>query len=191
MTKILVTGSNGFIGRQVIKRLNKSEVISYFNLSSDSPILYTNQLQANPILICKNDFTTAFIYEWYKICSENYHLIDDSMTVPQHKEYIENRHDQSVFSLLAKRYNIISTTVARDVIETNRNRSGYSEFEEGSNKYTPYKRIRPVTQSIGFILLRHVNSVAANQYWQYLVAGLFVGLAGGRKDFRTAPDRYG
>ena len=28
MTKILVTGSNGFIGRQVIKRLNKSEVIS-------------------------------------------------------------------------------------------------------------------------------------------------------------------
>ena len=148
-------------------RWNKQEVISYFNLSFDSPILYTNQLQANPILICKNDFTTAFIYEWYKICSENYHLIDDSITVPQHKEYIQNRHDQSVFSLLAKQYNLISTTVARDVIETNRNRSGYSEFEEGSNKYIPYKRIRPVTQSIGFILLRHVNSVAANQYWQY------------------------
>jgi hypothetical protein len=46
-----------------------------------------------------------FFEKLYNICSENYNLIDDSDSITQnHIDFIENRHDQSLFSLLLKQY---------------------------------------------------------------------------------------
>jgi hypothetical protein len=51
--------------------------------------------------------TIDLVKEWQQICSEdNYHYIDDSPSVkPNHNIFKEHRHDQSIFSLLVKKYN--------------------------------------------------------------------------------------
>jgi len=51
--------------------------------------------------------TLDLVKEWQQICSEdNYHYIDDSPSVKQnHSIFKEHRHDQSIFSLLIKKYN--------------------------------------------------------------------------------------
>ena len=50
--------------------------------------------------------TLKFVKEWQQICCEdNYHYIDDSPSTKQnHDMFKEHRHDQSVFSLLIKKY---------------------------------------------------------------------------------------
>ena len=49
--------------------------------------------------------------QWLKVF-ENMLLIDDSISVlKNHKNFIEHRHDQSVFSLLCKLNNIFSLSV--------------------------------------------------------------------------------
>ena len=65
---------------------------------------------------------------WYEICCD-YHMIDDSLSI--HKElesFIEHRHDQSVFSLLSKKYNIFNTGLDEKCIKYIRNRTGISKL---------------------------------------------------------------
>lgn len=51
----------------------------------------------------KNADSLSFVNEWYDIMRRNYHLIDDSPSIaPNFPSFIENRHDQTIFSLLAK-----------------------------------------------------------------------------------------
>lgn len=66
------------------------------------------QIQAGTLLIYLCKETRLFIDEWYSICCEkNYHYIDDTPSIePNHKTFIEHRHDQSIFSLLLKKHNI-------------------------------------------------------------------------------------
>lgn len=67
--------------------------------------LNTPQNAGGLILILKNDLTYKIINEWYKIC-EIYDLINDSKSeCDEYNEFKEHRHDQSVFSLLSKKYN--------------------------------------------------------------------------------------
>jgi len=64
----------------------------------------TKQIQAGSILLKKNQDTLNFINDWYNIGC-NYHNIDDSPSIlPNFPEFIEHRHDQSIFSLLVKQY---------------------------------------------------------------------------------------
>ena len=78
---------------------------------SESP-----QIIATCIFIKKNKFSYKFICEWLNYC-EQYHLLDDSESVAKNAEnFKEHRHDQSIFSLLCKKYNIKTTdnTVDKD-----------------------------------------------------------------------------
>jgi hypothetical protein len=57
----------------------------------------------------KCDIITQLINEWYSIISSNYNYIDDSPSIKMNnKEFIEHRHDQSVFNLLVKKFNLIN-----------------------------------------------------------------------------------
>jgi hypothetical protein len=45
-----------------------------------------------------------FVNEWY-ILGCNYHLIDDTNSITDNdSEFVDHRHDQSIFSLLIKKY---------------------------------------------------------------------------------------
>jgi len=58
----------------------------------------------------KNMKTLQMINEWYDLASQ-YHLIDDTPSItPNHPIFHEHRHDQSVLSLLFKKYKTITLT---------------------------------------------------------------------------------
>ena len=70
--------------------------------------LNTRQRQAGAIMILNNKKTRDLINNWYLLSSQ-YQLIDDSNSnIKNINGFREHRHDQSIFSLLTKKYNIYS-----------------------------------------------------------------------------------
>jgi hypothetical protein len=71
---------------------------------TDFHLLNTGQLYGGIFLLRKCPHSLFLVKLWYEL-SCNYHLIDDSPSVaPNNKTFIEHRHDQSIFSLLRKKY---------------------------------------------------------------------------------------
>ncbi len=68
----------------------------------------TRPFIATAVMFKKTKFSVDFVDEWLKYCeSDNYHLLDDSPSVLKNTEdFYEHRHDQSIFSLLCKKYDI-------------------------------------------------------------------------------------
>ena len=84
------------------KNWTKMDLIDHLN-SYD--VLNTKQIMDTTFILKKNDTVMKLINEWYEI-SCNYHYINDNVSILQNiPKFIEHRHDQSVFSLLCKKYN--------------------------------------------------------------------------------------
>ena len=107
----------------VIKKLNfiypnylehqytKADLMKYFNLDFNHTHMNTAQLWSGTFFIKKNLKNIEFLKQWSK-AFEDMLLIDDSISVlKNHIDFIEHRHDQSVFSLLCKLNNIFSLSV--------------------------------------------------------------------------------
>jgi hypothetical protein len=78
-------------------------------------------------LVCNE--TRVLVNEWYEISSD-YHNIDDSESIiPNFECFLEHRHDQSIFSLLTKKYNIFSKKTLYEAVYYIRNRTGKSEIK--------------------------------------------------------------
>jgi len=107
---------------------NKMDVPVYLNMADDT-YLQSGQHQAGAMLIHVCDKTRRFLHEWYETCC-NYHLIDDSPSIsPNYYRFSEHRHDQSVFSILIKKYNMCNgEDNLWNCIRYNRNKSGVSEL---------------------------------------------------------------
>jgi len=103
-----------------IERLwNKMDLILKLNMNEDKYI-NTLQNQASTILFMVCDKTRNLVNEWYELCCD-YHLIDDTPSIsPNATDFLEHRHDQSVFSLLTKKHNIYSDNILN--IEVSRNK---------------------------------------------------------------------
>jgi hypothetical protein len=115
----------GTFGCGVVKNWCKMDLIVKLN---SKKYLDTNQHQAGANLYIINQITRNFINEWYEICC-NYHMIDDSESInKEHESFIEHRHDQSVFSLLSKKYNIFNIGLDKGCVKIFRNRTGVSKL---------------------------------------------------------------
>jgi hypothetical protein len=91
--------------------------------------LYTPQFQAGAIMFCVNDKTRKLVDEWYELGCD-YHLIDDSPSIAENLQgFQEHRHDQSIFSLLVKKYGFGGSLRITDIVEYERNNSGTSKLE--------------------------------------------------------------
>lgn len=67
---------------------------------------FGKQVQASVILFKVSDFSRAFVKEWLELCLVP-GLIDDSPSqTPNHEEFREHRHDQSLLTCLAYKYNV-------------------------------------------------------------------------------------
>lgn len=106
-------------------QFSKMDLIDYLKLNNNN-ILNSYQREAGAIMIYVTNETKQFVKEWYEIGSQ-YHFIDDTPSkLPNMIDFKEHRHDQSIFSLLTKKYNIFSKRNIVDIILYIRNRSGYS-----------------------------------------------------------------
>lgn len=82
------------------KKWTKMDTINHFEAHD---LLETGQLVAGIFILRKCAHTINIVKKWYKGCCQ-YNFIDDSASnIPNDPSFIENRHDQSVFSILRKK----------------------------------------------------------------------------------------
>ena len=86
------------------EQFTKKKVLKNMDCLSDK---YTksNQIIATYFIIKKTKFVEKFIDEWLQLCS-NYDLISPSDNKDEKYNFISHREDQSIFSLLCKKYDI-------------------------------------------------------------------------------------
>jgi hypothetical protein len=90
--------------------------------------LNTLQRQGGAILFLVCEETRKFVNEWYTLCCD-YHNIDDTPSILENLEgFKEHRHDQSIFSLLTKKYNLFSSRTLSNAVYYIRNKTGESKI---------------------------------------------------------------
>jgi hypothetical protein len=81
----------------------KGDLLDHFAVRDNPLVTETGQVQAGLLFLRNTSETRAFVDSWAKVFWENLSLADDSpSTSPNLEGFIEHRHDQSIFSLLAK-----------------------------------------------------------------------------------------
>ncbi|MDR3177344.1 MAG: hypothetical protein LBT96_00015 [Campylobacteraceae bacterium] len=102
--------SNGILGFQMFhieKDWTKGDLFDYFNVREQKDICDTGQFISGIIFIKKCKKSIEIIKDWLKVYYNNFSLVDDSPSnSPNFDGFKENRHDQSIFSILAKINNI-------------------------------------------------------------------------------------
>jgi len=82
----------------------KMDIIEQLQVQDYTTILLSGQLEAGFILLKKSDVSYKFIKEWLELCKD-YHLISDEISLkPDVWGFAENRHDQSLLSILGKKH---------------------------------------------------------------------------------------
>jgi hypothetical protein len=87
----------------------KMDLIKYLHMEDNIELLKKPHIQATVLLLVKTSEIIELVNEWYNIGSSDYHFINDSPSINNNfKNFIEHRHDQSIFSLLVKKNNLIN-----------------------------------------------------------------------------------
>lgn len=119
------------IGEPVLveNQYNKMDLVLHLDMLSDK-YLKTPQLQGCVWIMLVCDKTRNLVNTWYDLAC-NYHMIDDTPSISKNLDcFIEHRHDQSVLSLLAKKYDLFNTEhTLHDCVEIIRNRTGISRLK--------------------------------------------------------------
>lgn len=85
------------------KKWTKGDVLRFFGVEHNAVVLDSTQRQTGAIFLRNGYRTQAFVREWLSIMEDNPNLFDDSPSLaPNFPEFIEHRHDQSIFSILSK-----------------------------------------------------------------------------------------
>ena len=96
----------------------KMDTFEYYGANNDESIIETQQLVGGIYVIRKCQHTVDMVNKWYDGCC-NYNLIDDSpSSIPNDPSFIENRHDQSIFSVVRKKYGTEMTDFDETYFET-------------------------------------------------------------------------
>ncbi len=119
----------------------KGDIFHYFAVQNDENYLNHGQVAATAFLLRKCSQSQKFIDEWHYVCHNHHELITDT---PSHnsndKEFKENRHDQSVFSVLSLKYGAIELPISEIFSE-----NGYEnmmEYPIWATRYKPKKHSR-------------------------------------------------
>jgi len=110
----------------------KMDLLVHLNMQN-SNLINTPQRQAGALLIYNCKETQNIIHKWYEIACI-YNMIDDSESIHKNLDcFCEHRHDQSIFSLLTKKYGIYSQKLLDECIYYIRNKTKYTRLKNGIN----------------------------------------------------------
>lgn len=85
----------------------KADVFNHFNALNDEQIHSTRQNSGGRQVIRKCKQSMEIIKLWWETAVNYPHLFSDAPSkIPNFDDFIENRHDQSVWSMIAKKYNV-------------------------------------------------------------------------------------
>ena len=96
-------GILAFRNPYIESKWSKGDVFKHFNCLDNEAIYNTRQFTANRIIIKKNLHSMKFFKIWWETAKNYSHLFDDSISITKNfNNFTENRHDQTVFSLICK-----------------------------------------------------------------------------------------
>lgn len=80
----------------------KKDLLLRFGVTQSHPLLKQPQVEATVCFFKNNIKTKNHVKDWSKIATEfNYQYVNDAPSIkPNEKHFIENRHDQAIFSLI-------------------------------------------------------------------------------------------
>ena len=108
------------------KDYTKADLFQFFNVYDNTEFIDEKIIEAGHIFIRKCNISIHLIQEWINVFSNDFNLISDAPSkIKNYDSFKDHRHDQSIFSILAKKYNIELI----DVTET------YSENWETMTKF--------------------------------------------------------
>lgn len=85
----------------------KGDVFDYFGVRGDKLVTHTTQFESTITFFRKDMNTLKFVADWYKAYLDDYSLATDTPSKsPNFPEFVENRHDQSIYSMLCKKYKV-------------------------------------------------------------------------------------
>ena len=88
----------------LVNDLSQSNLEQYFRTNMNyNDMLSTGQCIATTMIIKKNAHSTMVINKWLQL-AEHYELINDDKMHPENHNFRDHRHDQSIYSLLVKKY---------------------------------------------------------------------------------------
>ena len=140
--------SNGiyFPKRQELK-YTKADLFKYFGKLDNIEITHTPQFSAGNIFIKKDEKIKSFLLDWIEVFEKRFDLIDDTPSkLKNFEKFIENRHDQSAFSILCKINSIKSLSAYEfDWAEKNQRRTwehiiDYPFLAKRDLRYNIFKR---------------------------------------------------
>lgn len=104
----------------------KQDLIYLLDMNYDS-FLLSHQREAGALLFYVCPETRSFVNQWYELCCSYTNINDTPSVLPNHETFKEHRHDQSVFSLLTKKYNFNSSiNMKKKCIKYIRNKTKFS-----------------------------------------------------------------
>ena len=81
----------------------KGDLFDYFDSRHITKVVDTPQIIGTVILLQKRVESLRIIDQWMNVFEENFDVVNDSISrSPNLSGFVENRHDQSVFSILCK-----------------------------------------------------------------------------------------
>jgi hypothetical protein len=84
-------------------------VFEYFEIDSSSAIYNSYQIVGGVLLLKKNDLTKKLIDDFFNVAIQRPDLFSDLYNVKTTRSnFIDHRHDQSIFSVLRKKYGLIT-----------------------------------------------------------------------------------
>ncbi len=99
------------------------DIIDYYD-ANQTNVVETGQLICSVFVLRKCRNTLDLIDRWYEGCCQ-YHLINDSpSSIPNDASFSENRHDQSLFSVLRKKYGTVMSEFDETWFQPNWQTSG-------------------------------------------------------------------
>ena len=123
----------------------KADLFDYFDKLKDKNITDTPMRPATICIFEKNEINLEFVNKWLQVFYDDFSLVDDTPSkLPNLDGFIENRHDQSVFSILSKIYNA-STVYA-------------GEFEVNSKNF-PFNASRDKKKIIDNDIQKSINKI--------------------------------
>lgn len=98
-------GHVGFSMIQKTSKWTKGDCFYEINKNRDYEFSEKNQLQATYLIFTNNQFVRSFVSEWLNFCCKE-NLVTDSpnLHLSNMNDFIDHRHDQSIYSLLC--YNL-------------------------------------------------------------------------------------
>jgi len=95
----------------------KGDMLDYFGVRNNASITQSGQLIATVIFLRKDAESVAMVNEWSEVFNSRFELCDNSPSQsPNLPGFVENRHDQSALSIIAKKRGVFTLSASEYIL---------------------------------------------------------------------------